>query len=153
MGDPEASPPLSDDSPRSSLDIPGALHLASDEHIERLIARSGAVKLVRQFAQDLAIRDAELSALRSRADERERELKKMLREANVLSANIERRLHNLENANSHPKTDTETRPAVARNATTRTYDMMHQEMSEEGGATERDTTAVKENKPSAMSRP
>ena len=71
-----ASPPLTgrnalfDDSPRSSLDVPGALHLANDEHIERQIARTGAVKLVRRFAQDLALRDAEISALRVRADER-----------------------------------------------------------------------------------
>ncbi len=97
-----ASPPLTgrnalfDDSPRSSLDVPGALHLATDGHIERLIARSGAVKLVRQFAQDLAQRDAEISALRVRADERERELKKMLREVEVSSAEIEKRLRRLE---------------------------------------------------------
>lgn len=97
-----ASPPLTgrsalfDDSPRSSLDIPGALHLANDEHIERLIARTGALKLVRQFAQDLAQRDAEISALRVRADERERELKKMLREVEVSSTEIEKRLRTLE---------------------------------------------------------
>ena len=77
----------------------------------------------------------------------------MLREANVLSADIERRLHNLENANSHPKTDAESRPGVARNATTRIDDMMHQAMAEEVGATDRDTTAVKENNPSATLRP
>lgn len=143
---------LFDDSPRSSLDIPGALHLASDEHIERLIARSGAVRLVRQFAQDLAIRDAELSALRSRADDRERELKKMLREAEVPSANIERRLHNLENATPRPANDDQNRSGVVRNATTRIDDMMHQAMAEEVGAIDRDITAVKENDPSATLR-
>lgn len=100
-----ASPPLTgrsalfDDSPRSSLDVPGALHLANDDHIERLICRSGALKLVRQFAQDLAQRDAEISALRVRADERERELKKMLREVEVSSAEIEKRLQKLEASN------------------------------------------------------
>ncbi|KEF53931.1 uncharacterized protein A1O9_09726 [Exophiala aquamarina CBS 119918] len=87
---------LFDDSPRSSLDIPGSLHLGSDEHIERLIARTGAVKLVRQYAADLAQRDAEISALRVRADNRERELKKLLREVNVSTSDVERRLLRLE---------------------------------------------------------
>lgn len=88
---------LFDDSPRSSLDIPGSLHLSNDEHIERLVQRVGAVKLIRQYAQDLAQRDAEISALRVRADERERELKRLLREADVSSADIEKRLLRLEN--------------------------------------------------------
>lgn len=87
---------LFDDSPRSSLDIPGSLHLASDDHIERLIARTGAVKLVRQYASDLAQRDAEISTLRIRADNRERELKRLLREANVSTAEVEKRLLRLE---------------------------------------------------------
>ncbi|GCB22854.1 TBC domain-containing protein C4G8.04 [Aspergillus awamori] len=79
-------------------DFPGALHLADDSHIERLIASTGAVKLVRQFARDLAQRDAEISALRQRADARERELKRMLREVSVSNQDIERRLYQLENA-------------------------------------------------------
>lgn len=83
---------LFDDSPRSSSDIPGSLHLATDDQVERLIARVGATKLIRQYAQDLAHRDAEISSLRLRADERERELKKMLREAEVPSAEVEKRL-------------------------------------------------------------
>lgn len=87
---------LFDDSPRSSSDIPGSLHLASDDHIERLVGRTGAVKLVRQYASDLAQRDAEISALRVRADTRERELKKLLREASVSTAEVERRLLRLE---------------------------------------------------------
>jgi len=81
----------------STPDVPGALHLADDAHIERLIARTGAVKLVRQFARDLALRDAEISALRQRADARERELKRMLREVSVSNQDIERRLYLLEN--------------------------------------------------------
>ncbi|KAL9624124.1 MAG: hypothetical protein Q9160_001646 [Pyrenula sp. 1 TL-2023] len=89
---------LFDDSPRSSSEVPGALHLATDEHIERLLARSGAVKLVRQFAQDLAHRDAELSALRRRADERERELKRILREAGVPTVDIEQRLRSVDSS-------------------------------------------------------
>jgi small G protein signaling modulator 3 len=144
---------LFDDSPRSSLDIPGALHLASDEHIERLIARSGAVKLVRQFAQDLALRDAELSSLRSRADERERELKKMLRDAEVPSTNIERRLHSLENTSLHPAPGVEARTGVARNITTRIDDMMHQAMAEEVGLENDRNAVVGETHPSATVRP
>ncbi|RJE16860.1 TBC domain protein, partial [Aspergillus sclerotialis] len=57
---------------------------------------TGAVKLVRQYASDLAQRDAEISALRIRADHRERELKKILREANVPTAEVEKRLLRLE---------------------------------------------------------
>ncbi|KAJ5889331.1 hypothetical protein N7504_010141 [Penicillium tannophilum] len=78
-------------------DIPGALHLADDAPIERLIASTGAVKIVRQFARDLAQRDAEISALRQRADARERELKRMLREVSVSNQDIERRLYQSEN--------------------------------------------------------
>lgn len=99
------SPPILDrtnalfeDSPRPSLDIPGSLHLSNDEHIERLIKRVGAVKLIRQYAQDLAQRDAEISTLRVRADERERELKRLLREADVPSADVEKRLLRLDRA-------------------------------------------------------
>lgn len=81
----------------STADVPGALHLADDAHIQRLIERNGAVKLVRQFARDLALRDAEISKLRRRADARERELKRMLREVSVSSQDIERRLQELDN--------------------------------------------------------
>ena len=80
----------------SLLDFPGALHLADDAHIERLVASTGAVKLVRQFARDLAVRDAEISRLRLRADQRERELKRMLREVSVSNQDIERRLYALD---------------------------------------------------------
>ncbi|OJJ45006.1 hypothetical protein ASPZODRAFT_134439 [Penicilliopsis zonata CBS 506.65] len=79
-------------------DMPGALHLADDAHIQRLLASTGPVKLVRQFARDLALRDAEISALRQRADARERELKRMLREVAVSHQDIERRLYALENS-------------------------------------------------------
>ncbi|KAF9883855.1 hypothetical protein FE257_002746 [Aspergillus nanangensis] len=78
-------------------DFPGALHLADDAHIERLVANVGAVKMVRQFARDLAQRDAEISALRQRADARERELKRMLRDVSVSNQDIEHRLYALEN--------------------------------------------------------
>jgi hypothetical protein len=88
-------------------DIPGALHLAEDAHIERLIATTGAVKIVRQFARDLAQRDAEISSLRQRADARERELKKMLREVSVSNQDIERRLYQLENPTGDGNSDGE----------------------------------------------
>lgn len=93
-------------------DFPGALHLADDAHIERLVTSTGAVKLVRQFARDLAVRDAEISRLRLRADKRERELKRMLREVSVSNQDIERRLYALDhgdeqsssrNSGSHAK--------------------------------------------------
>ena len=130
---------LFDDSPRPSLDVPGALHLASDQHIERLISGSGAVTLVRQFAQDLAQRDAELSALRVRADDRERELKKMLREVEVSSANIEKRLRDLEHlALDSDQKEADPRPAIGRKMTNRIDDMVHQAMSEEVGSAEDD---------------
>lgn len=88
-------------------DIPGALHLADDGHIERLIATTGAVKVVRQFARDLAHRDAEISSLRQRADARERELKRMLREVSVSNQDIERRLYQLENPTDDRNSDGE----------------------------------------------
>jgi small G protein signaling modulator 3 len=138
-----ASPPLTgqnalfDDSPRFSLDVPGALHLANDEHIERLIARSGPVKLVRQFAQDLALRDAEISALRVRADERERELKKMLREVEVSSVEIEKRLRKLEspddgNGNNENGAG-ERRSQTSRNPANTINGMMSEAMAEDVG--------------------
>ena len=89
---------LFDDSPTSAnQQVPGALHYASDEHIRRLVSRTGAVALVRQLAEDLALRDTEMTVFRRRAEERERELKKMLREVEVSNKDIETRLHHLDN--------------------------------------------------------
>ena len=76
--------------------IPGALHTADDKHIERLISRHGAVGLVRQIAQDLAERDAQISTLRRRADERERALRKILRECGLSTLDVETRLRTVE---------------------------------------------------------
>ena len=88
---------LFEDSPKSPPnEIPGALHHASDDHVRKLIKKTGAVALVRQLAEDLAVRDAEMTTLRRRAEERERELKKMLREVEVSNLDIETRLHRLE---------------------------------------------------------
>ena len=105
---------LFEDSPKSPPnEIPGALHHASDDHVRKLIKKTGAVALVRQLAEDLAGRDAEMTKLRRRAEERERELKKMLREVEVSNLDIETRLHRLDRVaddktrlqNSHLRAD------------------------------------------------
>ncbi|RFU80412.1 tbc domain-containing [Trichoderma arundinaceum] len=87
---------LFEDAPLSRT-VPGALHKADDKHIERLIARHGAVTLVRQIAGDLAQRDAQISTLRRRADERERALRKIIRECGLSSLELETRLRVVEN--------------------------------------------------------
>lgn len=84
---------LFDDAAAKIRHLPGPLQDTSDEHIERLIAKNGAVALVRQLAADLAERDAEISTIHQRAQEREGVLKKMLREMDVSSLDIETRLH------------------------------------------------------------
>ncbi|OAX78401.1 hypothetical protein ACJ72_07292, partial [Emergomyces africanus] len=118
-------------------DVPGSLHLANDDHIERIIARTGAVKLVRQFARDLALRDAEISSIRLRADEREKELKKMLREAKVSNQTIEHRLYILENPIGKSIDDsTESLGPLsgARKVSPTIDDMMSQAMSDDVGS-------------------
>ena len=85
-------------------EVPGALNYASDEHVQHLIAKTGAVAMVRQLAGDLAQRDAEMTAFRRRAEERERELKKMLREVEVSNLDIETRLHRIGNLVEKPAT-------------------------------------------------
>ncbi|KAL8854370.1 MAG: hypothetical protein Q9221_000857 [Calogaya cf. arnoldii] len=96
-------PALFEDSPKATgKDVPGALHHASDEHLQHLIAKDGAVSLVRQLAEDLADRDAEITAFRRWAEERERELKKMLREVEVSNLDIETRLHRIGNSDGDP---------------------------------------------------
>ncbi|KAK7414656.1 hypothetical protein QQX98_006513 [Neonectria punicea] len=76
--------------------VPGALHQADDEHIQRLISRQGAVSLVRQISEDLAHRDAQISAMRRRADERERALRKIIRECGLSNLDLETRLRTVE---------------------------------------------------------
>ena len=83
-----------DDTPVSK--VPGALHQADDKHIERLIARSGAVGLVRQIAEDLAQRDAQISALRRKADDRERALRRIIRECGLSNMELENKLRTVE---------------------------------------------------------
>ncbi|KZL79236.1 tbc domain-containing protein [Colletotrichum incanum] len=87
---------LFEDSPISTHKIPGALHHADDEHIGRLIARHGAVALVRQVASDLAQRDAQIAQLRRKADERERALRKIILECGLSNLDLETRLRAIE---------------------------------------------------------
>ncbi|KAL6693295.1 rab-GTPase-TBC domain-containing protein [Trichoderma pleuroticola] len=86
---------LFEDAPLSQT-VPGALHKADDKHLERLVARHGAVTLVRQIAGDLAQRDAQIATLRRRADERERALRKIIRECGLSSLELETRLRVVE---------------------------------------------------------
>ncbi|KAK1496165.1 TBC domain-containing protein [Colletotrichum tamarilloi] len=87
---------LFEDSPISTHKIPGALHHSDDEHIGRLIARHGAVALVRQVATDLAQRDAQIAQLRRKADERERALRKIILECGLSNLDLEKRLRTIE---------------------------------------------------------
>ena len=87
---------LFEDAPLASRKVPGSLHHADDKHIERLIARHGAVALVRQISEDLAQRDAQMASLRRRADERERALRKIILECGLSSLDVETRLRALE---------------------------------------------------------
>ncbi|KJZ72735.1 hypothetical protein HIM_07927 [Hirsutella minnesotensis 3608] len=77
--------------------IPGALHHADNGHIERLVARHGAVALVRQIAEDVAQRDAQIASMRRRADERERALRRIIRECGLSNLDLETRLRAVEN--------------------------------------------------------
>ncbi|KAI1488852.1 TBC domain protein [Biscogniauxia mediterranea] len=87
---------LFEDTPIASRKIPGALHLAADEHIEHLVARHGAVNLVRQIAEDLAQRDMQIANLRRRADERERALRKIVLECGLSNLDLETKLRAVE---------------------------------------------------------
>ncbi|CAJ2511953.1 Uu.00g075780.m01.CDS01 [Anthostomella pinea] len=87
---------LFEDTPLASRKIPGALHLADDEHIERLVARHGSVNLVRQIAEDLAQRDVQIAGLRRRADERERALRKIILECGLSNLDLETKLRTVE---------------------------------------------------------
>ncbi|KAJ4353297.1 uncharacterized protein N0V89_005024 [Didymosphaeria variabile] len=87
---------LFDDTPPEASKVAGNVHLSSDQNIQDMIGQTGAVVLVRQMAGDLAQRDAQITALRRRAEERERILRKMLQECEVSNMDIESRLRDLE---------------------------------------------------------
>lgn len=87
---------LFDDAPIATSHVPGSIHLASDEHVGRLIARHGAVTLVKQIAEDLAQRDAQITALRRKTEERERALRKIILECGLSNLDLETRLRAIE---------------------------------------------------------
>lgn len=87
---------LFDDAPQEQAKVVGNLHFSSDENIKDAIEQTGAIALVRQLSGDLAQRDAQITALRRRAEERERILRKMLQECEVSNMDIETRLRQLE---------------------------------------------------------
>ncbi|KAJ2967872.1 hypothetical protein NUW58_g10347 [Xylaria curta] len=82
--------------PVAARKIPGVLHLAEQEHIERLLAKYGPVNLVRQVAEDLAQRDLQISNLRRKADARERALRKIILECGLSNLELETKLRLVE---------------------------------------------------------
>ncbi|GAP83876.1 putative TBC domain-containing protein [Rosellinia necatrix] len=87
---------LFEDTPVSTRKIPGVLHLAEREHIERLLAKYGPVNLVRQISEDLAQRDLQISNLRRKADARERALRKIILECGLSNLELEKKLRSVE---------------------------------------------------------
>lgn len=87
---------LFDDAPKGGRDVPGTIHLQSDEHIQKLVSKMGVVALIKQLAADLAERDAQITRLQNRAEEREGLLKKMLRACEISNIDIETRLRDLD---------------------------------------------------------
>ncbi|KAK6824774.1 rab-GTPase-TBC domain-containing protein [Apiospora arundinis] len=87
---------LFEDTPLATRKVPGAIHVAPDQHIERLIAKQGAVPLVRQIAEDLAQRDGQIDTLRRKADIRERALRKIVIECGLSNLELETRLRTIE---------------------------------------------------------
>lgn len=87
-------------------DVPGTLHHQSDKHVQHLIDKTGAVALVKQLAQDLAERDAEITLFQRRAEEREALLRKMLRECEVSNLDVEHRLAELRKGRNGNEADT-----------------------------------------------
>lgn len=85
-----------DDAEIFQQNLPGALHVADDAHINRLIERHGALGLVRSIAEDLAVRDAQITALRRRSEDRERALRKIILECGLSNMDLETRLKAIE---------------------------------------------------------
>ncbi|KAI1389141.1 TBC-domain-containing protein [Hypoxylon trugodes] len=117
---------LFDDTPVATQKIPGALHHADDDHIERLIAKHGAVNLVRQIAEDLAHRDHEIARLRRRADERERALRKIILGCGLSSLDLETKLRSVE---AELKAQDKIKCALSGDVSGMMSDAMHDSMS------------------------
>ncbi|KAF2793050.1 TBC-domain-containing protein [Melanomma pulvis-pyrius CBS 109.77] len=96
---------LFDDTPPEPAKVPGNLHYSTDGNIEEILAQAGGVALVRQLAGDLAQRDTQITALRRRAEERERILRKMLQECEVSNMDIENRLRELDKSREQQNGD------------------------------------------------
>ncbi|TAQ85698.1 hypothetical protein B7494_g5971 [Chlorociboria aeruginascens] len=90
---------LFDDALVTTRHVPGALHHANDEHIERLIARSGAVALIRQISEDLAQRDTQIASIRRKSEERERALRKIILQCGLSNLDLETKLRAIEAEN------------------------------------------------------
>ncbi len=112
--------------PVSSRKIPGALHQANDEHIERLIARHGAVTLIRQLAEDLAHRDAQAPVLRRRAEDRRGRCERLVVECGPSNLDLETRLRTIER-------ETKSLGPSGRDPQEGLTDLMSDAMSEEVG--------------------
>lgn len=117
---------LFEDAPLPTNKIPGALHLADDEHLERLVKRHGAVNLVRQIAEDLAQRDAQLTNLRRKADERERNLRKIITECGLSNLDLETRLRTVE---EELKSSAQSRRTLEQSVTDLMFDAINGEVS------------------------
>lgn len=98
-------PALFSDTPQNPKKLPGNLHHASNEHIERYIGRMGAVALIKQLAEDLAQRDAQMTMVKRKAEENERVLKGMLRDLQVSNMDIEKRLSQIRLSTGPPQID------------------------------------------------
>ncbi|OTB08942.1 hypothetical protein M426DRAFT_316237 [Hypoxylon sp. CI-4A] len=120
---------LFDDTPLATQKIPGAIHLANDEHIERLIAKHGAIKLVRQLAEDLAHRDHQIARVRRRADERERALRKILLGCGLSNLDLETKLRSVE---AELQTRDKIKSALNGDVTGMMSDAMRESVSHEG---------------------
>ena len=119
---------LFDDAPLNTQHVPGALHHVNDDHIERLIARNGAVALVRQIAEDLAERDTQIASLRRKAEERERALRKIILECGLSNLDLETRLRAIESERKTPDDLNEDRDAITQEGGLE--DLMSDAMSE-----------------------
>lgn len=131
---------LFEDAPLPTQKIPGALHLADDEHLERLVQRHGAVNLIRQIAEDLAQRDAQLTAYRRRADERERDLRKIILECGLSNLDLETRLRAIEEQN---KSSGQARRGLERGLTDLMTDAMKEDVRPPCGTPEVDNSTIR----------
>ena len=107
-------PALFQESPKAKNNPRGELHLASEEDLQKTIRKHGAVSLIRQLAQDLADRDDEISLIQRCAQERERELKKMLQEMEVANSTIDERLRKAVKRMASTNSLQDTRPRTDR---------------------------------------